>query len=81
YARSCRANGRPDWFEVRLLAELQDLALSLSPSAHALAAELEARVRRIFDLDSDPAAIDRHFAGATLLGPLVAANPGLRLPV
>lgn len=66
---------------MRLLAERQVLALSLSPSAHALAAELEARVRRMFDLDSDPAAIARHFAGDPLLGPLVAANPGLRLPV
>ncbi|MBF3360193.1 DNA-3-methyladenine glycosylase 2 family protein, partial [Pseudomonas aeruginosa] len=54
YARSFRANGRPAWFEVRPLAERQVLALSLSPSAHALAAELEARVRRMFDLDSDP---------------------------
>ena len=81
YARSFRANGRPAWFEVRPLAERQVLALSLSPSAHALAAELEARVRRMFDLDSDPAAIARHFAGDPLLGPLVAANPGLRLPV
>ncbi len=63
YARSFRANGRPAWFEVRPLAERQVLALSLSPSAHALAAELEARVRRMFDLDSDPAAIARHFAG------------------
>lgn len=35
----------------------------------------------MFDLDSDPAAIARHFAGDPLLGPLVAANPGLRLPV
>ncbi len=80
YARSFRANGRPAWFEVRPLAERQVLALSLSPSAHALAAELEARVRRMFDLDSDPAAIARHFAGIPAR-PAGGRQSGLRLPV
>lgn len=39
-----------------------------------------ARVRKMFDLDTDPAEIGRHFSGDRHLGTLVAAEPGLRLP-
>lgn len=38
------------------------------------------RLRRLFDLDADPIAIDRQLGVDTLLGPLVAAAPGLRVP-
>ena len=38
------------------------------------------RVRRMFDLDADPAAIHAQLAGDALLAPLVKARPGLRLP-
>ena len=38
------------------------------------------RLRRQFDLDADSAAIDRHFAADPLLAPMVARNPGLRVP-
>jgi len=34
----------------------------------------------MFDLNTDPAALLAHFAADPLLGPVVAANPGLRLP-
>ena len=39
-----------------------------------------ARVRRVFDLSADPEAIVRDLAVDPVLGPLVAARPGLRLP-
>ncbi|MBP3035597.1 DNA-3-methyladenine glycosylase 2 family protein [Arthrobacter sp. zg-ZUI100] len=39
-----------------------------------------AAVRRWLDLDADPAQIDPFLAGFDLLAPLVAANPGLRVP-
>ncbi|MFD1714622.1 AlkA N-terminal domain-containing protein [Amnibacterium flavum] len=41
---------------------------------------LVARVRRLFDLDSDPVGIDEALSGDPVIAPLVAANPGIRLP-
>ncbi|HKU39420.1 MAG TPA: DNA-3-methyladenine glycosylase [Polyangiales bacterium] len=42
--------------------------------------DIEARVRRVFDLDADVAAIGAHLARDRLLSPLVAQRPGLRVP-
>ncbi len=39
-----------------------------------------ARCRRLLDLDADPAAVDEALAASSLLAPLVAAVPGLRVP-
>jgi len=38
------------------------------------------RLRRVFDLTADPAAIDAHLANDPRLAPLIAARPGLRVP-
>lgn len=38
------------------------------------------RARRIFNLDTDHVAANRHLAGDHMLGPLVNARPGLRMP-
>ncbi len=38
------------------------------------------RVRRMFDLDANPALINGAFAADPLLGPLCARHPGLRVP-
>ena len=38
------------------------------------------RMRRLLDLDSDPAAIDAHLGADSLLADLVATRPGLRAP-
>lgn len=42
--------------------------------------EVVKRVRRFFDLDTDPRPIDAHLARDPVLGRLVAAHPGLRVP-
>ncbi len=42
--------------------------------------DLIARVRRMFDLDADPVAIEACLARDPRLAPIVAAQPGLRLP-
>lgn len=42
--------------------------------------QLIARVRRVFDLGADPAAIGAHLSKDLDLAPLVAARPGLRAP-
>src|ERR1700736_3585959 len=38
------------------------------------------RVRRMFDVDADIAAIEKHFARDKMLGPLVRAHRGIRVP-
>ena len=38
------------------------------------------RLRRLFDLDADPAAIEGHLASDPLLAQAIAARPGLRVP-
>lgn len=43
--------------------------------------EVVSRVRRMFDLDSDPMVLANCFAGVPLLAKLHRRNPGLRLPV
>ena len=43
-------------------------------------ADLVARVRRLFDLDADPASVDDVLGADTLLAPSVARRPGLRVP-
>ncbi|MFI5487531.1 DNA-3-methyladenine glycosylase 2 family protein [Micromonospora echinaurantiaca] len=39
-----------------------------------------ARCRRLLDLDADPAAVDQTLAADPALAPVVAAEPGIRLP-
>jgi len=38
------------------------------------------RTRRLLDADCDPLAVDDQFAGDPVIGPLVRATPGLRVP-
>jgi AraC family transcriptional regulator of adaptative response / DNA-3-methyladenine glycosylase II len=38
------------------------------------------RARRLVDADCDPVAVDDHFAGDPVIGPLARATPGLRVP-
>ncbi|MFS0911669.1 DNA-3-methyladenine glycosylase 2 family protein [Microbacterium sp. 179-I 3D2 NHS] len=79
FSRHLRMAGGPAWFEVRhdpggrlrlraRVAQLGDLA------------PLVATVRRIFDLDADPIAVDEALAAHPELAPLVARTPGIRVP-
>ncbi|MGX1027150.1 AraC family transcriptional regulator of adaptative response / DNA-3-methyladenine glycosylase II [Streptomyces ambofaciens] len=57
------------WLEARLhLTDLRDLTTSVQ------------RLRRLFDLDADPYAVDERLGADPRLAPLVAARPGLRSP-
>ncbi|MGI8753187.1 MAG: AlkA N-terminal domain-containing protein [Acidimicrobiales bacterium] len=59
----------PDHIDCRLtLGDLRDLAVAIS------------RCRRVLDLDADPVAVDDHLGSDPLLAPLVAKNPGRRVP-
>lgn len=50
------------------LADLRDTAAAVE------------RVRRLLDADCDPVAVDDHLTDDPVLGPLVRATPGLRVP-
>ena len=79
FSRHLRMAGGPAWFEVR-----QDAAERLHLRARVAQlgdlAPLVATVRRIFDLDADPIAIDEALAAHPVLAPLVARTPGIRVP-
>lgn len=73
--RTARAPGPTDaahpggWLDARLhLTDLRDLTTAVQ------------RLRRLFDLDADPYAVDARLGADARLGPLVAARPGLRSP-
>ncbi|HRN30244.1 MAG TPA: AlkA N-terminal domain-containing protein, partial [Terrimesophilobacter sp.] len=83
YSRTLRLPGGAAWFELRSdttagtagrvrlrarVTELADLGV------------LVTRVRRLFDLDADPQAIDTALARHPELAPLVARLPGIRVP-
>ncbi|WP_327299523.1 MULTISPECIES: AlkA N-terminal domain-containing protein [unclassified Streptomyces] len=62
-----RSAGR--WLDARIhLTDLRDLTTAVQ------------RLRRLFDLDADPYAIDERLAADPRLAPLVARRPGLRSP-
>ncbi|GGT17936.1 DNA-3-methyladenine glycosylase [Streptomyces purpureus] len=57
------------WLQARIhLTDLRDLTTAVQ------------RLRRLFDLDADPYAVAERLGPDPLLGPLVAARPGLRSP-
>lgn len=79
FARALRLEAGCAWFELRVddaarlrlrarLEQLRDLST------------LVARARRLFDLDSDPVAVDAALARHPEVAPLVAAVPGIRVP-
>ncbi|GGQ16027.1 bifunctional transcriptional activator/DNA repair enzyme AdaA [Streptomyces mutabilis] len=61
--------GSGGWLDARLhLTDLRDLTTAVQ------------RLRRLFDLDADPYAVDERLGAEPRLAPLVAARPGLRSP-
>ncbi|WP_431074034.1 DNA-3-methyladenine glycosylase 2 family protein [Microbacterium phyllosphaerae] len=79
FARHLRMPGGPAWFEVS-----QDAAERLHLRARVTQlgdlAPLVSTVRRIFDLDADPLAVDEALSRHPELAPLVARTPGIRVP-
>ncbi|MGP3984427.1 AlkA N-terminal domain-containing protein [Streptomyces sp. KR80] len=64
-----RTESGAGWLECRLhLDDLRDLTTATQ------------RMRRLFDLDADPYAVAERLGADPVLGPLVAALPGLRSP-
>ena len=66
--------------QVRMTLDGDGIACSARLENIADVATLVARVRRLFDLDADSAAIDEALSRDEVLAPLVAVAPGIRLP-
>ena len=80
YRRTLELEGAPGVIEVWNVASEQALRLRAHlPGLDGLV-HLVAGVRRLFDLDADPKAIDRHLARDARLKSLVRARKGLRVP-
>jgi AraC family transcriptional regulator, regulatory protein of adaptative response / DNA-3-methyladenine glycosylase II len=79
FARTLRMEGGPAWFELTLDAEGRVRLRARLTRLSDLAALLT-RVRRLFDLDADPLAVDEALRAQPELAPLVAAIPGVRVP-
>ncbi|MDO4919032.1 DNA-3-methyladenine glycosylase [Kocuria sp.] len=77
YARTVRLPGGPGW--LRVSEERGGLRLRARVTDPADVPDLVAGVRRLFDLDTDPAPIDEALSRVPALAPLVAARPGLRV--
>ncbi len=83
FARTVRLAGGPAWFEIRADAgagAARRLRLRISVTELSDLGPLVARVRRLFDLDADPVAIDTALAHHGQLSPLVRRTPGIRVP-
>lgn len=82
YARTLRLPGGPAWFRLRPAMRSGGDRVRLEARLEHLSdlPALVARVRRLFDLDADPIAVDAALAAQPELAPLVAATPGIRVP-
>lgn len=79
FSRHLRMTGGPAWFQVSQDAS-QRLRLRARVAQLGDLAPLVSTVRRIFDLDADPLAIDDALTMHPELAPLVARTPGIRVP-
>jgi AraC family transcriptional regulator of adaptative response / DNA-3-methyladenine glycosylase II len=80
YLRTVATAGGPAVLTVSRAPEGAALLVALSPPRPEALLELIGRVRRLFDLDANPAAVAAALGRDPLLGPSVAARPGLRVP-
>ena len=80
YRRNLILGGRPARFEVRPAASRDVLELELHAADHSRLMPVVASVRRMFDLDANPAAIADTLGRDPSLAPLLALFPGIRAP-
>ena len=79
YRRTIVTGRGPGWIEVRP-SSTTALTLSVHCPDSSELLTIASRVRRLFDLDADPQVIAAHLRPDPLLGPLLKARPGLRVP-
>ena len=79
YSRSIGLDGAHGTFSIRPVAG-DALEVTLDFPDPAAVPEIVARLRRMFDLDADLAAIHRSLKADPLMARLIAERPGLRVP-
>jgi len=79
YRRTVRLGDRRGWVSVTADPGRPGLKVEASTSLEGARAPLAARLRALFDLDADPAAVARALRRDRLLAPSVRRNPGLRV--
>jgi AraC family transcriptional regulator of adaptative response / DNA-3-methyladenine glycosylase II len=80
YQRVVNVRDTAGWIEITHVPGRHALRLTVHhPEGDALP-EITARVRHLFDLDLDPAAVAEVLGRDPFLAPLVARRPGLRVP-
>ena len=80
YWRSIRLHGHLGHVAVGPAMVGGVLRVELSAGLLPVLVPLLARLRRLFDLDTDPDAVAEHLGGDSVLGPLVTRRWGLRVP-
>ena len=80
YRRSVVVDGVPGWFDVAAIPGDDALALRVHHPSSSAVGTIVARVKRMFDVDADPRALELALRGSALLKPLVRRWPGQRLP-
>lgn len=80
YARTLHLPGGPGACEIIANATTEDVSARLELASLSDVVPAVSRIRRLFDLDADPIAIDEALARHPLLAALVRSIPGIRLP-
>lgn len=80
YRRNFSSGGEPAWLEVRRGRKANTLELELQLPNHSELLATVNRVRRMFDLDANPAVIEAALGQSPAFSKLLQARPGSRSP-
>ena len=80
YARTVACEGGHALIRVSAVSGEDALELRVTGAPPAALMQLASVARRVFDLAADPARVGMELAADPLIGPLVRARPGLRIP-
>ena len=80
YYRSVEIEGHRGWLQVEHLAGKNSLLVTLPTTLAPVLMNVLGRVRHMFDLHANPLVIADQLSADPRLAPLIAENPGLRVP-
>jgi AraC family transcriptional regulator of adaptative response / DNA-3-methyladenine glycosylase II len=80
YVRALRVGKHIGWIAAERSTANNLLRIEVAPSLLSVLPEIQTRLRRLFDLDANPAVIDSHLASDKTLRSHIKTTPGLRVP-
>ncbi len=80
YFRSVEIDGHRGWIRAEHAAEQNEVIATVSITLAPVLMKVLSRIRRLFDLDANPAVIAEHLSRDNRLAGLVRTVPGLRVP-